>query len=274
MAGPVPSRLQWVRRNVAIVLGRTARPPRDHATPVWRTCTRVAVGAALGVAALILIMVFVDAAAIRWARQAPPSLITFFQFVTDLGLAGWFLVPLAIALIAIAWIDVPPLSRMSQLVLASVAARVGFLFAAIAVPGLVVTIVKRIIGRARPVAAHGDVFLYKVFSWRVEYASFPSGHATTAFAVAVAFGVLWPALRPLFWAYAIMIALSRIVVTAHFPSDVVAGAIAGTVGALVVRDWLAARRLGFSIAADGTVKPFPGPSWMRIKRVARSLVRQ
>ena len=92
-----------------------------------------------------------------------------------------------------------------------------------------------------------DAFLYKFFLWRVEYASFPSGHATTAFAAAVAFGVLWPRLRPLFWTYAIVIALSRVVVTAHHPSDVVAGAIAGAVGALLVRDWMAARRLGFSV---------------------------
>jgi undecaprenyl-diphosphatase len=163
---------------------------------------------------------------------------------------------------------------MSQTVLASVAARMGFLFLAIGVPGLVVTIAKRIIGRARPVAAGEDVFLYKLFLWRADYASFPSGHATTAFAAAVALGVLWPRLRPLFWTYAVVVALSRVMVTAHHPSDVVAGAIAGTVGALLVRDWLAARRLGFSICADGTVKPFAGPSWARIKRVARSLAGQ
>jgi undecaprenyl-diphosphatase len=145
------------------------------------------------------------------------------------------------------------------------------LFLAIAAPGLVVSIVKRIVGRARPLVANEDVFLYKFFLWRVEYASFPSGHATTAFAAAVALGVLWPRLRPLFWAYAVVIALSRVIVTAHFPSDVAAGAIAGAVGALLVRDWLAARRLGFSIDADGTVRQFAGPSWVRIKRVARSL---
>ena len=34
----------------------------------------------------------------------------------------------------------------------------------------------------------------------------------------------------------------------------VAGAIAGTVGALLVRDWMAARRLGFSVLSDGTVE--------------------
>jgi membrane-associated phospholipid phosphatase len=59
---------------------------------------------------------------------------------------------------------------------------------------------------------------------------------------------------------------------AHYPSDVVAGAVVGALGALLVRDWFAARRLGFAIAADGSVSTLPGPSLARIKRVARSLL--
>ena len=44
----------------------------------------------------------------------------------------------------------PVLTLFSQRVLAAVMVRVGFLFTAIAVPSLFVTIVKRIVGRARP----------------------------------------------------------------------------------------------------------------------------
>jgi membrane-associated phospholipid phosphatase len=271
MAQETPSRLRWVRRNIALALTGLVRPPRAGAMPIWRAYTRLAVGAAVAVAALILIMLFVDVPAIRAAKQAPAWLVAAFRFATDLGLAGWFLVPLGTALLVIALVTSPSLTRTSQLVLASLSVRLGFLFLAIALPGLVVTIAKRIVGRARPVVAGEDAFLYKFFLWRVEYASFPSGHATTAFAAAIAFGALWPRLRPLLWTYAIVIALSRVVVTAHHPSDVVAGAIAGVVGALLVRDWLAARRLGFSVRADGAVAALPGPSWARIKRVARSL---
>lgn len=274
MAQRTPSWFRWVRMNVATGLARLARPSRGSATPIWRAYARVAMGAAVAIAALVLIMVFVDVAAIKAARQAPPWLVSAFQFATDFGLSGWFLIPLGGALLAIALVTSPALSRFGQLVLAALAVRLGFLFLAIAVPGLVIAIVKRIVGRARPVIAGEDAFLYKFFLWRVEYASFPSGHATTAFAVAVAFGVLWPRLRPLLWTYAVVIALSRIIVTAHHPSDVVAGAIAGAVGALLVRDFMAARRLGFSIRPDGTVTPFAGPSWARIKRVARSLAGQ
>lgn len=269
MAEETPSRFRSMRRNAATALAGLMRPPRAAATPVWRAYARLAVGAAAAIAALILIMVFVDVPAIRAARQSPPWLVSTFQVVTEFGLSGWFLFPLGGALIVMALVNAPSLTRTSQLVLASLSVRLGFLFLAIALPGLLVSIVKRIIGRARPVVAGEDAFLYKFFLWRVEYASFPSGHATTAFAAAVAFGVLWPRLRPLMWSYAIAVALSRVVVTAHHPSDVVAGAIAGAVGALLVRDWLAARRLGFFVRADGTVAAMPGPSWTRIKRVAR-----
>jgi undecaprenyl-diphosphatase len=75
----------------------------------------------------------------------------------------------------------------------------------------------------------------------------------------------------LMWVYALIIAISRVVVIAHYPSDVVAGALVGVLGALLVRDWFAARRLGFVIGKDGSVSTLPGPSLARIKRVARNL---
>jgi undecaprenyl-diphosphatase len=55
--------------------------------------------------------------------------------------------------------------------------------------------------------------------------------------------------------YAILIAASRLVLLAHHPSDVVAGALIGIVGAMFVRYWFAARRLGFAIGHDGTIVP-------------------
>ena len=109
-------------------------------------------------------------------------------------------------------------------------------------------------------------------TWRPDYASMPSGHATTAFAAMVAVALLWPRLRIPVLVYALLIAASRVMLDAHYLSDVLAGAVAGAAGALLVRDWFAARRLGFVIAADGGVRRLPGPSFRRIKRVARSLI--
>jgi hypothetical protein len=40
----------------------------------------------------------------------------------------------------------------------------------------------------------------------------------------------------------------------------------------MVRNWFADRRLGFSVATDGSVRAMPGPSFRRIiKAVARRL---
>jgi membrane-associated phospholipid phosphatase len=83
---------------------------------------------------------------------------------------------------------------------------------------------------------------------------------------------MFPAARALMWTYAVLIALSRVIVGAHYPSDVIAGAVIGALGALLVRDWFAARRLGFAVGPEGAVRPMPGPSWRRIvKAVARRL---
>lgn len=268
----VASWLRWTCANVRQAGAVLARPPRPKAA---RRGGRVRLVAG-GLAALLVIvtlMVFADAAVTEAAKRLPRWVRVAFAFVTDFGKSGWFLWPTAILLVAIAAVASPALARLSRLVLAAVAVRVAFLFAAIAVPSLFVTVIKRLIGRARPfVSEQADPFLYLPLVWRADHASMPSGHATSAFAAAIAVGLLWPRLRAVMLAYAVAIAASRVVLGAHYVSDVVAGAIVGAAGALIVRDWFAARRLGFAGTADGGVRPLPGPSWARIGRVARSLI--
>jgi hypothetical protein len=41
---------------------------------------------------------------------------------------------------------------------------------------------------------------------------------------------------------------------------------------LLVRDWFAARGLAFGVGADRIIRPSPGPSPARIKRVAQQLI--
>jgi membrane-associated phospholipid phosphatase len=65
--------------------------------------------------------------------------------------------------------------------------------------------------------------------------------------------------------YAVLIAGSRLVLLAHHPSDVVAGALIGVVGAMGVRYWFAIRRLGFAIHRGGAMAPL---ALGRLKRVA------
>jgi len=259
--------------NIASALMLLARPPRFDARPTWLKAPRDFVIAATGAIVIFMIlMLLVDAAAIRGTERLPFWVVSVFDDITDYGKSGWFLWPLGLLFVALSALP-PVLVPMSQRVLAVVMVRIGFLFAAIAVPSLFVTIVKRLIGRARPMVGGSlDPFLFSPFSWRVEYAAMPSGHATTAFAALVAFGTLWPRVRTMFLIYAFLIAISRVVVTAHYPTDVLAGALVGIAGAMMVRRYFAQRRLGFSIRLDGAVHQYPGPSLRRMKAVARGLL--
>src|SRR5262249_55662843 len=107
-------------------------------------------GAAATIYVVIGLMFAVDAAATDWAQHLPQSVRDAFERITDFGLSGWFLFPFGFAIVALAVLITPRLSRMSHAVLTALAARFGFVFLAIGVPGLFVAIVKRMIGRARP----------------------------------------------------------------------------------------------------------------------------
>ncbi len=108
------------------------------------------------------------------------------------------------------------------------------------------------------------------FAWRSEYASLPSGHATTAGAAAFAIGAIWPRTRPVMWLYGLVVVFSRVVVMAHHPSDVIAGVVVGAVGAAWIRRLFAARRLVFSPHDLGA---YPGPSVRRIAGALRNALR-
>jgi membrane-associated phospholipid phosphatase len=261
-----PAEHSWPRQivlNARATLATLFRAPRRP--PVaWPDTAKLLLGAAITIVVVIATMFVLDAWSVRQARGLPAALLAAAGRFTDLGKSGYFLWPLGILMLMLAALYSPAMPRFWRGILAAWAVRIGFVFVAIGLPSLLDTIVKNMIGRARPfVVAGPDVWAYEPFTWHPRYASFPSGHATSA---------IFPQARALMWIYAVLIALSRVVITAHHPSDVIGGAIVGAVGAVMVRNWFAARRLGFNVAADGSVLAMPGPSFRRIiKAVARRL---
>jgi len=213
-----------------------------------------------------------DTAAIKMAARLPAGIVDAFNAITDYGRSSWTLWPSGVLILVTAAAASGAVTRMSRLVLASLAVRFGFVFFAVGIPGLFVTVVKRWIGRVRP--SDAGAFAYHPFSWDSDYASLPSGHTAAAFSALVAFGALFPRARPALWIYAVTIGLSRVIIAAHFPSDVIVGAMVGACGAILVREWFAARRLGFYLGGDGKVHAMPGPSFRRIKKVAQALAAQ
>jgi membrane-associated phospholipid phosphatase len=192
------------------------------------------------------------------------------RILTDFGKDEYVLAVLAVALMAVALIAAG-LHGTRRALLLGLGTGLQYLFLSVAVSVFAAEILKFIIGRGRPfVGGKANPFNFVPFQGTEAYFSLPSAHAVTAFALAFAVSALWPRLRVFMFTYAIVILLTRLVLLAHHPSDVVAGALVGMVGAMAVRYWFAARRLGFAIRADGTIVALPGAVSGRLKRVARS----
>lgn len=105
--------------------------------------------------------------------------------------------------------------------------------ASIIAGGLITPALKVVVGRERP-STTTSTFRFKPFSTN---SSFPSGHATEAFAVAAAIAENYPTLWVECLAYgtAGLVGYARIEQNAHFASDVVAGSLIGwAVGRAVV----------------------------------------
>lgn len=92
-------------------------------------------------------------------------------------------------------------------------------------------IIKSITRIPRPFIAHGDVvplFTHGGFD------SFPSGHATIFFGLAMAVYLYHRRVGYLFFVSAILITLSRVIGGVHYPIDIIIGAIIGCVISKIV----------------------------------------
>ena len=263
-----------LRARVAAGMAWLARKRRPLAPPLlsavereqWLACALFALALAY-MSALV-----VDIPAVGWAKSLPDWFVIAINRWTDFGRSSYVLWPLGVLLLVCAAVGAMHLPAFQHRVLAAVAVRVQFLFMAVAAPGLFATLIKYLIGRARPLApAVPDAFLFSPFGGGHGFYGQPSGHAVTVFSVLVAAGAMWPRAIPLLLVYALSIGLSRVVVIAHFTSDVIVGALIGACGAYLVRNAYAARGLVFHYDAGGRVVPKPGPSLRRLASLERHI---
>jgi membrane-associated phospholipid phosphatase len=213
---------------------------------------------AIGAVVIVGLMVFVDAREIGLMPPRGATSLWPARILTDFGKDTYLLEVLSLALVIVALIF--PRSRANfRSRLLGFGTRIEYLLFAVLVPVLAGEVIKWIVGRGRPfVGGKADVFNFVPFNGTDAHFSFPSGHSITAFALAFAVSALWPRARVAMFFYAVVIVVTRLVLLAHHPSDVVAGAVIGLAGAMAVRYWFAVRRLGFAIRDNGKIVPLSG----------------
>jgi membrane-associated phospholipid phosphatase len=114
--------------------------------------------------------------------------------------------------------------------------RILFIFISISASGLINMLVKWIAGRNRPINFfNSGIFGFDYFHTVYELTSFPSGHTVTVFSLAAAVSILFPRTSIVAFIIAISIGMTRIIITSHYLSDVIAGAGIGILSTMIVK---------------------------------------
>ncbi len=142
----------------------------------------------------------------RFNRWRAPRWVRWWMLLATRAGDGWLWGMIAIAVL----LSSDP-ERFRAIAAAACAVAVGIVF---------FHKIKRLVGRIRPrdIEPHcwADIVTRDKFS-------FPSGHSTTAFAVAFSLGSFYPEIMPVLLVLAANVAVSRVVIGMHYLSDVVVG---------------------------------------------------
>ncbi|WP_161974688.1 phosphatase PAP2 family protein [Piscinibacter terrae] len=154
-----------------------------------------------------------ERAAVLWLHRAVgiPSVLALFALVSRVG-------------DGIAWYAV-----MASLPLTSGGWKVSLYMVALGAVNLVFyKALKLHTARPRPFVDCTDI---RACARCLDEHSFPSGHTMHAVAFSMLLSHFYPAVEPLLWGFTTLVALSRVVLGLHYPSDVLAGAVIGVVTA-------------------------------------------
>ena len=245
--------VSWLLHRAIVANNRLAswaarmRPPRRLALP------------ALGLLLLLLLSIaFLDRPVAWFFHGSDQSLRDVFQFITQFGLGKGYLIITALLFLGLRAAAFGVRDGALATALARNAHRALFLFLSVAASGLTVDLAKMIFGRARPKLLFADgVYGFTWGAAQADYWSFPSGHATTMGTLALGLYLLWPRGAALYLAIALPVAASRVVIGAHYVSDVLMGAAVGAGIAWAV--WHGFARAGMALGG-GAPQPLGDPA--------------
>ena len=249
-----------------------ARLERTRAVHGWRDVASrrrlvVVSGFAAFALVILLLVLAVDAPAVGWANELTRAARRLVRVVTRLGRSDWLLIPSGVLVLVLLAGDWRRAGRRAAAAWTEVGSLAGFFFVAVALSGMTGNVLKVVLGRSRPVLLDSDGALALTpFSFHYASLSFPSGHAITAAAAATALALIYrgrPWVAVVAGGFALAIAASRVLVRAHYPTDIVAGLFIGFAVTFLLAQVFGRRGIAFRHDADGRLVP----NTMAIRRV-------
>lgn len=186
----------------------------------------------------------------------PPWLHSLADWVTGFGRSDRYLIPLLVVILLLALASRSLAGEGRRAAARFWAARASFVWLSIAFSGLLNDLVKLIAGRHRPTMADLGS---QPLTFNYAYQSFPSGHTAVAFALALSVALLWPRWRFPLLAFALAVAASRVIISAHYPADVIGGALVAWLTVAWLARFFADRRLVFQRDSEGHPVPRMSP---------------
>ncbi|MCX6141424.1 MAG: phosphatase PAP2 family protein [Candidatus Kapabacteria bacterium] len=189
---------------------------------------------AIGILAMLASMIWIDLPLATWINAHNTSeLRQIGSGLEELGKSQWIL-GYCLIVTLVAWRSMRSFAKQ----------HIAF-FVSVAASGILSNVIKVILCRPRPpLFIEQGITQWHLLGFQMEYIwnSFPSGHATTGLAIAISGSAAYPRLKWLFWSVGLAIVLGRLMLNAHYLSDVIAGSLLGGVVAM----WILRR---FSTAA-------------------------
>lgn len=184
--------------------------------------------------AILFVAVVADAPVRDLARSLDPSVVAVLRLVTQFGNSAW---PLGISLLLLGAVTV--VARQSNPfppdALQNLRSALILVIGSVAISGTIASLTKNMIGRARPSTGDPYVFEFAFMSFRAGWAAFPSGHATTATACAIALAIAFPRQAFAWLSIGLIAALSRAFIGVHWLTDCLAGMALGALVSLALR---------------------------------------
>tara|TARA_Y100000766_G_scaffold131576_1_gene113146 strand:- start:326 stop:919 length:594 start_codon:yes stop_codon:yes gene_type:complete len=114
--------------------------------------------------------------------------------------------------------------------------QLAFVTSAWLLSGVIHHIIKVALGRYRPRYLFSENWYgINPLNFNIAHNSFPSGHTQTIFAITIGLTLLYPRLGIFLVPLAVLVGISRVVLIAHYPSDVLFGAYLGMATAILVK---------------------------------------